>query len=151
MIEFTEEDRRVLGIAATLLDMPLPELPPQISLKDQAKAYVLLTKLAERPAGDAEECECEGTGIYEEGDEWAPCSECDLGRDFAARLRTTVAERDQRLRGKLDDDRWLGGIVHAHEYGDDMPPSLADIEDARQLIEKFLDAALADSTEVGDR
>jgi hypothetical protein len=47
-------------------------------------------------------CEsCEGSGIYEEGDEWAPCSECDLGREFLACLRSHAAEVREQMRERL--------------------------------------------------
>jgi hypothetical protein len=40
-----------------------------------------------------EECEgCDDTGIYREGGEWAPCSECDRGREFAECLKTSRDE-----------------------------------------------------------
>lgn len=48
------------------------------------------------------ECdECEDTGIYEEGDEWAPCDGCERGRDFADRLRVTVAETQAQERERV--------------------------------------------------
>lgn len=51
----------------------------------------------ERQRIEEERCEsCEDTGIYTEGDEWMPCDECDLGRDFAERLKSFAAEARQR-------------------------------------------------------
>lgn len=42
------------------------------------------------------ECDnCEDIGIYEEGDEWAPCDECDLGRNLLPYFQSTAREAAQ--------------------------------------------------------
>ena len=102
-----------------------------------------LRKLAEHPSSsEAGECECEGTGIYEEGDEWAPCSECNLGRDFATYLRTAVAERDQWLR------EWLRSDEAVEIAADHLSPyvgmALADIRaEAPHILDLYRERARA--------
>jgi len=53
---------------------------------------VSVYKLAEHPSSGAECESCDDTGIYEEGSEWAPCGECDLGRRWAELLKTAREE-----------------------------------------------------------
>lgn len=61
-----------------------------------------LRSLAESQEQDADCEHCDDTGIYREGDEWAPCDECQRGRDFAECLQTAVRE-SQEQRGEGDD------------------------------------------------
>lgn len=49
-------------------------------------------------------CEsCEDTGIYEEGSEWAPCSECERGREFIERLMTYRDEQRAQVLAEIED------------------------------------------------
>lgn len=58
----------------------------------------------ERQRIEEERCEsCDDTGIYTEGDEWAPCGECDLGRGFAERLKTHAEETRQSERQRIQE------------------------------------------------
>jgi hypothetical protein len=55
-----------------------------------------------------ERCEsCDDTGIYEEGDEWAPCEECELGRDLKPRFLTTRREAQEELRRELLSEKTI--------------------------------------------
>jgi hypothetical protein len=68
---------------------------PTAALEAEEKRRVEAER--ERDAASEPACDnCEDTGIYEEGDEWAPCSECERGRDFTQRLKTAIAEQRDR-------------------------------------------------------
>ncbi len=104
----------------------------------------------------AQQCEsCDDTGIYEEGSEWAPCEECDLGRGFAERLKSHADEVRQRERGRimreeLETKLWLyrcplhglidgGHYSREHEWGpeDGCPLLCADEQECGEEVERF--------------
>jgi hypothetical protein len=70
-------------------------------------------------------------------------------RDRAEKAEHALVSERQRLREGLDDERLLTSVVAAHEgigsTPEDYPPSPADVEDARQLIGRFLDTLEEDS------
>ena len=63
-------------------------LPPTNEIEAAIRSF----RLAEHPSSGAECESCDDTGIYEEGSEWAPCGECDLGRRWAELLKTAREE-----------------------------------------------------------
>lgn len=67
---------------------------------------------------EVERCDnCDGSGIYEEGDEWAPCAECELGRDFAEYLKAALAEQLREVRERLLSEELRQAIRDAVEDG----------------------------------
>jgi len=66
----------------------------------------------ERERQEADRCKsCDDTGIYQEGDEWAPCEECERGRGLVEHFKTArreaAEEERELLRGGLMSDSIL--------------------------------------------
>lgn len=97
----------------------------------EAAARHLRQKAASLPADqDREDDRCDGcddSGIYEEGDEWMPCTECERGRTFLAHLKTAVAEAREAAEAQVEEltrevkrqkDAGMGEFSRAEREGD---------------------------------
>jgi hypothetical protein len=101
----------------------------------------------ERERVEAARCEsCDDTGIYEEGDEWAPCGECDRGRALAEYFKTARGEareeERERLKEKLEELPCF--TPDSHKLGAVEP------SDVGEYIERDAAIAALDNQEASD-
>lgn len=78
----------------------------------------------------AGECEsCDDSGIYTEGAEWAPCGECERGREFGHHLKIArdeaTAAVEERVRGELEPVVEAARRVLTMHYGSQSPSNPA--------------------------
>lgn len=83
------------------LGFPMDE-PPTPREEAQAAVAAAASTIRQQAREKKERCEsCDDTGIYEEGSEWAPCDECELGRGFAEGLKSHAKEIRQSERQRI--------------------------------------------------
>jgi hypothetical protein len=104
-----------------------------------------LAALADSDPPDAldDECDsCDDTGIYEEGSEWAPCLDCDLGRRWAEILKVCAAEYEDK--GRSEERERLRALADIEDelYDDARPGSSAEKRHAHRR-NAYLDAITA--------